>query len=135
MKLLEINWAPTDRQLRQFGAVCLVALPLVGWIWGASTQTLGLLAGIGLLIAIVAMLFPRAVKPLFLGLMLIALPIGMVVSEIAMLLIFCLIFLPIGLLFRLMGRDALQRSIDRDAASYWQEKKPPENISQYYRQF
>ena len=37
MKLIEINWQPTDRQLRQFGVICLVALPALGWLWGGGT--------------------------------------------------------------------------------------------------
>jgi hypothetical protein len=38
-------------------------------------------------------------------------------------------------LFRVMGRDALQRRIDRDAKSYWQPKAQPRDAGSYYRQF
>ena len=61
--------------------------------------------------------------------------LGMLVSEIAMLIIYFGIFLPIGLVFRLLKRDALQLKIDRSAASYWQEKSEPESVSRHYRQY
>ena len=134
MKLIAINWHPNDRQLRQFGIICLVALPLVGWIWGAGSSTLGVLAGIGLLLAVAGIVKPRILAPLFLGLTLVATPIGMVLGELAMLLIYFTIFLPIGLAFRLLKRDALRLKIDRDTASYWQAKKQPKNMASYYRQ-
>ncbi len=52
MALIETNWNPTSRQLRQFGGLCLVALPLLGWLWSASSTMIATLAGIGLLIAV-----------------------------------------------------------------------------------
>ena len=39
MKLVEINWNPTDRQLRQFGMIALVALPALGWLWSGRYAT------------------------------------------------------------------------------------------------
>ncbi len=134
MKLIESNWQPSDRQLRQFGIICVFALPLVAWVWGASWSVIGVLAGIGLTIAIVSLVFPQAVKPLFLGLMIVALPIGMVVGELAMLLIYFGLFLPISLVFRLLGRDPLERKLDRNAKSYWQSKKQPRSAASYYYQ-
>ena len=136
MSLVEINWSPSSRQLRQFGMVCLVALPLLAWgARGASWTWIGLAFGIACIIAGAAFLQPRFVRPLFIGLILLTAPIGMVVGELAMLLIYFLIFLPISLLFRLARRDALQLRIERDAESYWQSKPEPKDISSYYRRY
>ncbi len=143
MKLIDPNWNPTDRQLRQFGVACLVFLPLIGWLATGKPRTLAaanlpLLAGlaaIGLLLAIVALMKPRVVKPLFVAATAAALPIGMVVGELVLLLIFLLVFTPMALVFRLIGRDALQRHIDRNAKTYWQPKAQPRDAGSYYRQF
>jgi hypothetical protein len=59
----------------------------------------------------------------------------MVVGEIAMLLIFFGLFLPIGLLFRLVRRDALKLKMDRTRVSHWQPKQEAENVSNYYRRY
>jgi len=135
MAMIELNWHPTSRQLRQFGGLCLVLLPLVAWFWSASQPVVIALAGIGLLIFMTAWLHPKAISPLFVGLMLVTVPIGVVLGELAMLLIYLLVFLPIGIGFRLLRRDRLQLKLDRAAASYWQPKRPPRSVASYYRQF
>lgn len=135
MKLVEVNWAPTPKQLRQFGLLCLVALPFLGWLWSASTSAMVWLAGIGVGLALVGLTFPTALKPVFIGLMLIALPIGMVISEVVMLLIYFGVFLPIGICFKIMKRDALKRSLDPQRESYWEPKAAAKNAGSYYRQW
>lgn len=134
MALIQANWNPTDRQLRQFSAICAVALPLVGWIWSASTQLIGWLAAAGLAVAVVGWVAPRIVAPIFVGLTLITMPIGIVVGELAMLLIYVLVFLPMGAIFWLMGRNRLELIWDRRAPSYWRPKAQPKSVANYYRQ-
>ena len=134
MTLLEVQWNPTQRQLRQFGVICFFALPLIAWFWGASTQTIGILAGIGLVLAILGYVLPALVKPVFVGLTLITLPIGLVIGEIAMLLIYFGMFLPLSILFRLVGRDALQVKTNKSARTYWQAKKQPKDTASYFHQ-
>lgn len=134
MTLLETNWNPSSRQLRQFGGLCLVALPLLGWLWSGSSTVITTLTVIGALIAIAAWVYPKSIAPLFVALMLITAPIGMVVGELAMYLIYMTVFLPIGIFFRITSRDRLQMKIDRRAASYWQPKRQPKSVASYYRQ-
>ena len=135
MKWVEINWSPSGRQLRQFGWISLVAFPLLGWIWSASQQTQFWLVGLGVGLAGTGVMVPRALKPVFVGLMLLALPIGMVISEVAMVLIYIGVFFPISLCFRLARRDALKRVLARSRSSYWEAKRPPKDVSRYYRQW
>ncbi len=134
MAFLQVNWQPTDRQLRQFGGICLAALPLLGWFWGGSLITIGVLASLGLVLATVGWVFPQALRPVFVALTLGALPLGILVGELTLLLLYFGLFLPLGLLFRLMRRDALQLRLDRSCASYWQAKKPPVSVASYFRQ-
>jgi hypothetical protein len=77
---------------------------------------------------------PKLAKPIFIGLMLVATPIGLVIGELAMISIYFGMFLPIGLFFRLIGRDALALKLDRNANSYWSAKKQPNGVRSYYRQ-
>ncbi len=135
MKLVEINWTPSSKQLRQFGLLCLVALPLIGWLWTKDGTVVFWLVGLGFGLALVGLVLPNALKPLFIGLMLIAFPIGLVVSELVMLLIYFGVFLPIGLCFKLMKRDALKRSIIPESETYWERKNAPKDASRYYRQW
>ena len=134
MKLVELNWAPTDRQLRQFGVISLLALPFLGWLWGASLTLIAWLAAAGAALLLAGLVAPRTLKPIYLAVSLIAIPIGMVIGELVLLLIYFAVFLPIGLVFRLMKRDRLQLRIDRQATTYWQRKKQPAGPASYYHQ-
>jgi hypothetical protein len=134
MKLIEFNWRPADRQLRQFGVICLIALPALAWLWGGGTTVVMTFALAGLLLAVAGMAVPTALKPVFLALTIVATPIGMVIGELAMLTIYFGVFVPFGLVFRLAKRDSLQLRLDRDKESYWEAKKQPANIASYYRQ-
>ena len=134
MKLIEINWQPTDRQLRQFGMICLVALPAIAWLWGGTATIITALAVTGLVLAMVGWAAPAMLKPVFLALTIAATPIGMVVGELAMLIIYYGVFLPFGLVFRILRRDSLELKIRRDQDSYWEAKKQPSDVASYYRQ-
>jgi hypothetical protein len=135
VRLVEINWDPSTSQLRQFGVLCAFVLPLVGWLWNIGESGLVVLLVIGTIIAMSSFFFPTATRYLFVGLTLAVAPIGMVVGEAAMLFLFLVVFLPIGLIFRLTGRDALRRSIDKGASTYWQSKQEPKRVSNYYRRY
>lgn len=133
MSLVEFNWQPSNRQLRQFGAVSLFALPAIGWFWSASPKTVAILATVGLAIAVVGWIWPKLIKPIFIGLAVVATPIGMVLSELIILLIYGLLFVPMAFCFRLMGRDALKRKGGKQD-SYWEQVKQPKDLASYYRQ-
>ena len=135
MKLVEINWNPSDKQLRQFGIICLVVLPLVGLLWSFGGDVIAWLAGIGAVLAVLGLTYPQAIRPVFLLLMLVALPIGTVVSELAMLVIYFGLFLPIAVGFKILGRDALNRNIERSRLSYWEDKKMARDLASYFRQW
>ena len=135
MKLIQANWQPTPRQLRQFAGTCLVVLPVLGWLWGVSENVMIAMAGGGVLIGLVGYALPKSVQPLYLTLMVITTPIGIVLGELAMLTIYFGLFWPMGLVFRLLRRDALQLQLDREQPTYWQSKPQPANVTSYYRQF
>lgn len=111
-------------------------VPICSWLlpWGASISAVGLLAAIGLMLAIVGMAVPQVTNPVFLALTIVATPIGMAMGELAMLLICSGLFLPLGLVFRLFKRDALQLTIDRRSKTYWTAKKQAKGAASYYRQ-
>jgi len=134
MPIVEINWHPTNRQLRQFGAICLFALPLLGWLGSADLRTLSGLGLTGVVIALVGLVVPKTIKPVFLALTIVTTPIGIVLSELVMLLVYVGVFFPIGIIFRWAKRDALQLKLGRQDRTYWQPKKQPRDASSYFRQ-
>ena len=77
----------------------------------------------------------RVRKSIAIGLMIAAAPIGMILGELSMLLIYFCVFLPIGILFRLLRRDTLQLRMNRNQETYWQSKTDPQELASYYRRF
>ena len=144
MATIEFNWKPTNRQLRQFGAVSLIGLPFVAFMLSGRpspaswqplhTNVIGGAATVGLLIAIIGWFKPQAIRHIFILACLLAFPIGLVIGEAVLLFIFLFLFTPIALFFRFIGRDELQRTIDRHGKTYWQSKKSAPNVESYFRQ-
>jgi len=134
VSLIEINWRPTQRQIRQFSVACLFALPFIGWLWGGGWQVVCGLAAGGAVVALLGWTVPAVIRPLYLGLTLLTAPIGLVVGELLMIVVYFGVVCPVGLLGKLVGRDRLQLRLKRTAKSCWEKKKRPTNVRSYYRQ-
>jgi hypothetical protein len=134
MKLIEMNWNPSERQLRQFGLIALVVLPLLGVCWGVKLAWLIGLIATGSAIALAGWYYPRSLKPLFVGLSLAGMPVGLVMGFLALALVYFIIFTPLAVVFRMFNRDALQRRLDRTAGSYWQPRPQAVGVASYFRQ-
>jgi hypothetical protein len=142
--LAKMTWNPADRQLRQFGACAAIALPILGWLflgrgdpraWSeAQLAMYGTLLALAVLAGLLAYARPRTLRWPFVGATLATLPTGLVLGELLLLVLFFGIFTPMAILFRLIRRDALQRSLDPSAASYWTAKTQATDAQQYFRQ-
>lgn len=136
--MIEIKWQPTNKDLRVFGtAFLVVALIFATTIFTkvGLTQLAQWLLGVGGGVFLLGMVWPQSLKYLYIGMTIVAFPIGFVVGNVLLALVFYGIVTPIGLIFRLFGRDLLARRIDTDAHSYWIPRPPPSEAARYFRQF
>lgn len=127
----------TRRTLRQFaGLWLLVCAGVALWQWFVhDREILALvLAGWAGIIGSLGLVRPEAIRPVFVGLMVLTCPIGWLVSHVLLAVLFYGVFTPVGALFRLMGRDALflQRRLGRD--TYWVCKPQASDVRSYLRQ-
>lgn len=134
MALFQINRAPTDRTLRQFAAIAAVAFPTLAWVATRNTTAAVFAATIGGA-ALLTWSRPQLLKRPFVWVSLATAPIGMVLGEVLLLTMYFGVFAPIGLLFKLIGRDPLSRKFDRSAKSYWVERTASRAPATYLRQF
>jgi hypothetical protein len=88
----------------------------VGWHWMAPLAAVFLIA---------AYTVPRVLAPLNKLWTKLGLLIYKVMNPIVLGLLFFVTIMPIGLLMRVFGKDFLRMKIDRNAKSYWIERKPP----------
>ncbi len=135
MALFDVNFNPTNRQLRQFGTICLLALPLIAWLWTRSAVITGWAGAAGLALCGTGRVAPTVLRPVFLGLTIVSLPIGLIAGEVAMILIYFGLFVPMSIVFRISGRDSLGRRSQPSEKTFWRERRKPRGAHSYYHQF
>jgi hypothetical protein len=143
--MIEIDWKPKEKVLRQFGWICLPGFGLVGTMvaWrlgcfeGSGRWTASyIIWGFAVLCLLVGLIAPRALKWLYVGMTVVAFPIGLVLGFVILGLIFLLLFTPVALFFKLKGRDELQRGWPPpEGESYWIAMRKIDDPKRYFRQF
>jgi len=124
--------------LRQFAGLWLAVFGgMATWqILDQGRTTSGtVLAVLAVAVGPLGLLRPRLIQPIYVAWMVLAFPIGWVVSHLILALIFYGLFAPISWLFRLIGRDALHRRRAPEQASYFVPKPAPASLSSYFHQY
>ena len=146
-QMIDLNLRPDAATLRQFGFIALAGfsfLAVLAWFeWlifafglGAARVPLAAtFAGIGGLALLFSLVYPKANLPIYIGLSIIAFPIGFVLSHVIMAFLFFGLIAPVAIFFRITGRDPMERGYDGDAPSYWTDPRPPREKGAYFRQF
>ena len=112
---------PSKKDLRSFGitmgiVVALVFGLLIPWVWGFQYRTWPwIFMGVFVLWGLV---LPMSLGPLFRVWMRLASLISRVTTPILLGIVFALVFIPIGLLFRLLSGDPMRRKFEPESASY-----------------
>ena len=139
MSLIKINWHPKRKELCNFGIIALIASTVISLLLymlkGLGIQWVLIILSIGFTIFLSSIISAKLTRIIYLGLTLATLPIGLVVSFLLLAIFYFLILTPLGLVFRLVGRDPLRRKFDSTADSYWLSRREPESPEQYFRQF
>lgn len=163
MQLSDLDFYPAEKKLRQFGVLLVLfgaLIPVVAWLRGwtgevfltsalpLENQTPSNLANsviwnsVALYFAsmtftvwgLAGFFHPNLLRLLFVTWMIVAFPIGWSISQGILLLIFIGVFLPIGIYFRLTGRDALHLKRANETTA-WKSGPGPLPASRYFQQF
>jgi hypothetical protein len=136
--MMDIPWHAGGRRLRQFSVLWIVFfLSLaIRFSWlnrsifpAAATSSLAILLGVA------GWFRPKIIRPVYVAWMMVVFPIGWTVSRFTLAILFYCVFTPLGLLFRLLGRDALNLSLQPEANSYWVLKEISNDPRRYLKQF
>ena len=112
---------PGPANLRRFGLtlatmVAVVFGLLLPWVFSLNAQAWPWLASVVLIAW--SLLAPASLGPFYSRWMWLTEGVGRVVNGVVLGLVFFLLFLPLGLLMRVLGRDAMRRKWDESAKSY-----------------
>lgn len=138
--MIQADWNPDDEKLRDFGLIgALFVAGLAVWV-AATSETdpstavtyLGCFSAALMLGAFYA---TPVIRPLYIALTAITIPIGWVISHTVLAVLFYGILTPIGLALRILRADPLCRAYDPTLKTYWVRRPPPAPASRYFRQY
>ena len=134
----ELPLKPSARTLRQFAALSVVVFAaLAAWQgvarqhWTAAFVLISLCLTIGPL----GLWRPHLVRPIYVGWMIAAFPLGWIVSLTLLALVYYLVVTPLGVASRLVGRDRLGLRPDAEQKSYWSSLEAAKDPRRYFRQY
>jgi hypothetical protein len=144
---LALDLRPDARKLRAFGWIALCVLGGLGLALlcslGPLARALGALRepvahallALALLSGALSLVYPRGNLVLYASLSVLAYPFGLVLSYALLAAIFFGVFLPLGVLLRLAGKDPLERRFEPARPSYWTTPRKPRDKASYFRSF
>src|SRR5678815_1221239 len=117
MRYSDIPLHPSRRTLRQFAAIWLILFLALGYkhYFKEAHHTAGIIFGcLAMLVGIPGVVQPSLVRWVFVGSIILTFPIGWLVSQVMLGVLFFLVITPAALFFRLKGRDLLGRTRAQD---------------------
>ena len=126
----------TRSQLRVFSACCVVLGSVLAWpaIREAAWPPDHTVQWVGVVFALVGslgLLLPPAVRPVYRGAMVVTRPIGFVVAQILLAVLYFVVLTPIALVLRIFGHDPLQRR----PPGHWRPATQDVDLRRAFRQY
>ena len=133
-----VQWRPDGRELRRFAIAMLVGFLALGLIaaWRSSNVGRGslILWSVGLTLAVTA-LIPGLGRAAYLLIYVPSSFIGFLISKLILFLMFFLIFAPLAVVLRWLGKDLLRLRPSGGIRAVWSQVQRREDPDRYYRQF
>jgi len=123
----------TREQLRDFGLTMALILSIIALVTVTNQNNL---SPVWLLLVmffgLMGILAPSFLRPIEKAWIKLGIMMGMVVTPIVMGILFFGLITPIGIILRIMGKDILNQTIQKDAKSYWIKSDKIEDHSRYF---
>ena len=138
MNLNSTNQESKDKELKSFslgGGIFLSALAAFLY-YKEKIEISYALASLGSAFLLIRVINFKWILPVHTGWMKFAHILGVVNTRIILFLVFILTVVPISLLLRLFRKDILDKNLQKEAVTYWNERPKKEmNIKHYERHF
>jgi len=129
--------SPDKSKLKKFGITMGMAFFIISlFILFKHRQVILTTYIISAIFFIAAFVMPVLLRPVYIFWMKLAFLLSWINTRLILIILFYLIFTPMGIGMRLFGVDLLDRRIEKDKKSYWREKISKKfNPKDYERQF
>jgi len=116
---------PDRASIRKFGIVfsgIVLIIALVS-LWRGRESLFIPLVAFSILLLLSSFVYPLLLYPLYFFMLKISGYMGWLNTRILLVVMYYIIFTPVALLFKLLGKDPLSRHFDRDATTYWMKRE------------
>lgn len=136
--MMPIPWNPSRKTLSEFSEAWLVVFGMVAAplsVWRGHDRWAIAFWAIALSGRLLGLFCPAILRPIFLGMILASWPIGWVVSNLTLGVIYFGVVTPIGIALRLRRGDLLNGRPSSASPSYWRDLRGAERPSDYLRPY
>ncbi len=138
MRWSDATTRPSDRKLREFALTAVIILAILA-VWRLLTpgglELAACYAAAAVVVGAVGAVKPCWLGPIFTLWIIVAFPIAWTVSHLVLAVIYFGLITPLGLAFRLVGRDVLDVAWPGRQDSHWREKPAADKPERYLKQF
>jgi hypothetical protein len=122
------------KELKQFAIILgIVLLILAGLNWWREHTSVAVVMAVSAMASeLIALIRPVLIKPIFIVLTTIAKGIGWFNTRLLLSLVFYGLMTPIGLIMRLLRKDLIDQKINKNASTYWHERKEKKLDPKHY---
>jgi hypothetical protein len=121
------------KELQKFSIILFVAFGILGLLvfWRKGDVGL-LLCGAALVFLLCGLTRPMFLAKPYKGWMTLSLILGFLMTHLLLSLIFYIVFMPIGIVMRIFGRDVLRRQFDKNGETYWIKREQKGYVKERY---
>ncbi len=138
--MIDFGFTTGQKEIRLFSRILPAALLVWATILGFAHHWSGnsewILCGIAVVLFSWGTISPSTLRPVYVGWMYFTRVFAFLLTTLVLGLVFYIGVTGVGLLMRLLGKNPLDRKLDRSAATYWIKRPPYEfKPGNYERQF
>lgn len=117
----------STRELKKLGLAFLIVLGIIGSLfWWKERPYWFYFWGIGLLLGLCGLVWPKGLRPFYRVWMSLAIIINFFIIRAILILLYYLVVTPTGLILKVLGRDFLDRKL-KDRPTYWSQRLQTES--------
>ena len=129
------NISSTRKDLKSFGLTVGIALFIIYLIWRKQDFAVYVAIAGGILI-ILGLTVPIVLKPFQKVWMGLSIVLGFIMSHLILFILFYLVFVPLGVIGRLAGKEFIQLKLSNSKDSYWEKRKDHDDgLERYEKQY
>ncbi len=135
MTLIDFDSAPSTSMKRWFGLSLSALMLIVAFLLRHTATNIAIVLSLGAALTIVVYYgLPATQLQIIRTWRRMTYPLAWVMSHVLLATVFFAVVVPMGLIARMFGYDPL-RLKRKDSSTNWTTRRPPEGVSQYFKQF